>query len=101
MAECTDEPPYHGKRMSSRQAMDTHESGACTKPKYHQPVPSQYRNGGPWVKSKKGYGLALERRGEPILEFPQILLGKMFCWDDIPSKRGKDELESLGACPER
>ena len=27
-----------------------------------------------------------------------ILLGVMSCWDDIPPKRRKDELEPLGAC---
>ena len=27
----------------------------------------------------------------------QAFLGEMSCWDDILSKRGKDELESLGA----
>ena len=26
----------------------------------------------------------------------QALLEEMFCWDDIPPKRGKEELESLG-----
>ena len=31
----------------------------------------------------------------------QTLLGEMSYEDDIPSKRGKDELESLGACHER
>ena len=30
----------------------------------------------------------------------QILLGKMYCWDDISPKRENDELESLGACHE-
>ena len=30
----------------------------------------------------------------------QILLGKMSCWDDMPPKRGNDELEPLGACHE-
>ena len=30
----------------------------------------------------------------------RILLGMIFNWDDIPSKRRKDELESLGACYE-
>ena len=30
----------------------------------------------------------------------QTLLGEMFSWDDKPPKRGKDELESLGACRE-
>ena len=28
----------------------------------------------------------------------QALLGEMSCWDDIPLKRGKRELESLSAC---
>ena len=28
----------------------------------------------------------------------QTLLGEMSCWDDIPRKKGKHELESLGAC---
>ena len=28
----------------------------------------------------------------------QALLEEMSCWDDIPPKRGKEELESLGAC---
>ena len=28
----------------------------------------------------------------------QALLEEMSCWDDIPPKRGKDELQSLGAC---
>ena len=39
MAEFTDEPPDHGKRMSSRQAFDLHGNGAkaqalltCTQP---------------------------------------------------------------------
>ena len=30
----------------------------------------------------------------------QTLLGEMSCWDDIPPKSGKDELEPLGACHE-
>jgi len=40
MVERANEPPVHGKRMSSRQALDIHESGARTRPKHHQPVPS-------------------------------------------------------------
>ena len=31
----------------------------------------------------------------------QTLLGEMSYWDDILPKRGKDELEPLGACHER
>ena len=30
----------------------------------------------------------------------QTFLGEISCWDDIPLKRGKDELEPLGACHE-
>ena len=30
----------------------------------------------------------------------QILLEEMSCWDDIPPKRGKGELEPLGTCRE-
>ena len=59
VAERTNEPPCHAKHMSSRQALDTYESGACTRLRHHQPVPSQYRNGGPWAKGKRGYGLVV------------------------------------------
>ena len=47
--ECANEPIGHGKRMNSRQPMDTHGNGARTKLRYHQLVPSQYKSGGPWV----------------------------------------------------
>ena len=30
----------------------------------------------------------------------QALLGEMSCWDDMPPKRSKDELEPLGVCHE-
>ena len=62
MAECTDEPLDHGKRMSSEQAWDVHKSGARARPRYHQPVPNQYRSGGLWVRGKRGDGLAVGRR---------------------------------------
>ena len=39
------------------------------------------------------------RSGKSILGFLlKALLGEISCWDDIPPKRGKSELESLGAC---
>ena len=39
--------------------------------------------------------------GKAYSEVPaQILLGVMSCCDDLPPKRNKDELESLGACHE-
>ena len=54
VAKCADEPSSHGKCMNSRQAMDTHGSGARTMLRHHPLVPSQYRSGGPWVRGKKG-----------------------------------------------
>ena len=30
----------------------------------------------------------------------QVLLGEMSCWDDMPPKRSKDELQPLGVCHE-
>ena len=68
-AECEDKPLGHGKRMNSRQAMDTHGSGARTRLRHQQLVPSQYKNGGPWVRGKREYGSAVKRKGEPILGF--------------------------------
>jgi len=40
VAECIDEPSNHGKRMSNRQAIDTHGSGAHAKRRHYQLVPS-------------------------------------------------------------
>ena len=62
VAKCTNEPPDHGKRMSSRQTLDVHRTRAGVRPKHHQPVPSQYKNGESWVRGKRGYGLAMGRR---------------------------------------
>ena len=56
--------------MNNRQAMNTHGSGARARLRHHPLVPSQYKSSGPWVKGKKWYDLAVERRGEPILGFP-------------------------------
>ena len=50
-AECANEPLDHGKRMSSEQVLDIHRSGACVRPRHHQPVPSQYRK--LWVMSQR------------------------------------------------
>ena len=70
VAKCADKPSSHGKHMNNRQAMDTRGSGVCTRLRQHLLIPSQYRSGGPWVKGKKGYGLAVGRRGKLILGFP-------------------------------
>ena len=63
-------PPDHGKRMNSRQALDSHGSGARTRLRHHPLVPNQYRSSGPWVKGKRGYGLAVGRMGKSIMGFP-------------------------------
>ena len=49
--ECAEKPPDHGERMSSKQILDIHKSGACARPRHHQPVLSQYRKG--WVMSQR------------------------------------------------
>ena len=49
--------------------MDSHKSGAQTRLRHHPLVPSQYRNGGPWVRDKRGYALTIGRRGKLILRF--------------------------------
>ena len=41
------------------------------------------------------------RGKRPIFEVPaRALFGEVSYWDDIPPKRSKVELESLGACHE-
>ena len=70
VAKHAGKPSGYGKHMNSRQAMDTHGSGACTMLRHHPLVPSQYRSGGLWVRCKRGYGLVVGRRGKPILGFP-------------------------------
>ena len=67
--------------MNNKQAMDSHESGARIRLKHHSLVPSQYRGGGPWVKGKRGYGLAVGKRGKLILGFPL----KLF-WGKYPAE---------------
>ena len=62
MAKCTNEPPNHAKHMSSEQALDVHRTRAHVRPRHHYPVPSQFRSGGSWVRGKRGYGLAVEKR---------------------------------------
>ena len=62
-----DKPVDNGKRVNTKQVMDSYRSGAYTRLRHHPFVPSQYRGGRPWVRGKKGYGLAMGRRGKPTL----------------------------------
>ena len=59
----SNKPKSNSKRMKARKAMDTYGSEACTRARHYLPVPSQYKGGGPWVRVKKRYGLAVGRRG--------------------------------------
>ena len=69
-----EKPIGNSKRVNTRQAMNSHGSRARTRLRHHQLVPSQYRGDGPWVRGKRGYGLAVERKGKSILGFPLKLL---------------------------
>ena len=60
--------------------------------------PANIKSGGSWVK---GHGLAVGRGKKTYSGvLAQALLGEMSCWDDMPPKRSKDELEPPGACHE-
>ena len=76
--------------MSSRQAMDTHGSGAHIGLRHHQHILSQYRSGRSWVRGKKGYDLAVEKRRELILGFLlKLLWGKCLAGMTYHPKEGK------------
>ena len=71
--------------------MDKFEREAHTRPRRHQPVPSQYRTWwghGPEVRRKGGCGLVVGR-GEKIYSrlLLKPLLGCTSCWNDRPPKR--------------
>ena len=63
--------------------------------------PANIGSGRPWVRGKRGHGMAVGR-GEKTYYgvLTQALLGEMSYWDDMPPKRSKDELEPPGACHE-
>jgi len=67
----------NGKHMNTRQAIDLYGSKARIRLRHHPLVPSQYKSGGPWVRGKKGYGLAVGRMRKPILGLPlKLFWGK-------------------------
>ena len=71
---------------------------AHARPKHHQLVPSQYRKW--WVMGQRSWSSGGEREKTYSVVLAQALLGEMSCWDDMPPKRSKDELEPPGACHE-
>ena len=81
-AECAvgpNKPASNGKRMNTRQAMDSYGSRASTRLRHHPLTPNQYRGGEPWVRGKRRYGLVMGRKGKPgfplKLFWGNVLLG--------------------------
>ena len=60
--------------------------------------PTNIGSGGSWVRGKRGHGLTVGREKTYSGVFAQALLEEMSCWDNMPPKRSKDELEPLDAC---
>ena len=75
-----DKPTGNGKHMNTRQEMDLYRSRARIRLRHHPLVPSQYKGGGPWVRGKRGYGLAVGRSRKPILGF-----SLKFFWGKCPA----------------
>ena len=50
--------------------MDSYGSRAHIRLGHHPLVPSQYRRGRTWVRGKRGYGLAMGKKGKSIMGFP-------------------------------
>ena len=70
--------------------MDTHGSGTLTRLKHHPLIPSQCKSSGPWIRGKRGYDLAVGRRGKPILGFPlKLFWGKCLAGMTYHQKEGK------------
>ena len=66
-------------------------------PAYTQPIQDMVRS---WVRGERVW-FSGEERGKTYFEvLARSLLGKVSCWDDIPPKKSKAELEPLGACHE-
>ena len=86
----TRQTPDNGKRMNSRQAMNSHVSGVHTRLRHYPLVPSQFKHGGPCVRGKRGYGLAVGRSGKSILGFPlKLFWGKCPAGMTYHPKEGK------------
>ena len=78
----------HTQKLSTRKGQT---SPACT-----QPIQEVVGHG----SEVKRYGLAKGRRENLLQGSCSDSFGEMYCWDDIPPKRSKDELEPLAACHE-
>ena len=87
--------------MCERQTSNglTWEWSARTRLKHHQPVPNQYKGGGPWVRGKIKCGLTVGRREKPILRFLlKLFWGNCLAQMTYHPKKSKNELKSLDTC---
>ena len=100
MADRASKPPGCGKHMSGRQILDIHEGKARVRPKYHQPVSSQYGTWWGHGSEVRGYGLVVGKGEKTYFAVStQALLGGMSCWDEKPPKRGKVERGTVRCMP--
>ena len=53
-----------------------------------------------WVRGKRAWFGGVERGKTYFEVLARALLEEVSCWDDIPPKRSKTELEALGTCHE-
>ena len=75
------------------------DSGASTQgPKHHQPVPSQYKGGGPTIKGIQRVWFSGRGKGVYIW-FPVVTsFGNIPCQDGILPKRSNGWLRPFDAC---
>ena len=87
----------NGVKARKKQNLDGVEH--TERARHHLLVPSQYIEGGSWVKAFKGCGLVVGRKRGSILGFLlELLWEEMSCQNGISPKRGKYRLRPLDAC---
>ena len=90
MAGNAGKPPGHDRRMGSRQILDTYGKKARVRPRHHQPVPSQYKDGEVGGSEIQKAWFGGRERGKIYFEGSDSgSFGEVSCWDDLLPKRGK------------
>jgi len=84
--------------MNVGKAMNSYESGAAQGSDTTYLYLANTREVGHGSEVREGVVWRWGEGGSLFWGSAQALLGKMSCWDDIPPKKGKHELESLGVC---
>ena len=94
----SDKPVDNSKCVRARKAMDSYGSGACTQGSGTTYLcPANTEEVGHGSEVRKGVVWRWREKGAYFGVPAQALLEEMSCQDDILPKRGKHELESLGA----